>query len=64
MAGRPERNGINMKMNSNSIARMKKLVEDAKKANTITPSEKAFAQYPPEGTWEKNENEEVMVKEA
>jgi len=37
------------------IARMKELVEKAKLAGEITPSENAFALYPPEGIWQKDE---------
>ena len=46
------------------VAEMKKLVEDAKKSGAITPSEKAFALYPPEGTWHKDENGKITVKES
>jgi len=45
------------------IDKMKKLVEGAKKANTIIPSEKAFEAYPPEGIWEKDANGTATVKE-
>ena len=45
------------------IARMKKLVEDAKRTGAITSSEKAFAQYSPEGTWQKDESGKITVKE-
>ena len=45
------------------IEKMKKLIEDAKKANAITPYEKAFILYPPEGTWKKDESGKIIVKE-
>jgi len=49
--------------NAKCIRRMKELIENAQKANLITPSEKAFAQYPPEGTWQKDENGKITAKE-
>jgi len=52
-----------MVIDAKRIARMKELVENAKKAGAITPSEKAFAQHPPEGTWQKDENGKITVKE-
>ena len=52
-----------MVVDSKRVARMKKLIEDAKKVGTITPSEKAFSLYPPEGTWQKDENGKITVKE-
>ena len=52
-----------MAVDAKSIANMKKLVEDAKKSGAITPSEKAFALYPPEGTWQKDENGRIIVEE-
>jgi len=45
------------------IKKMKELVENAKKSDAVTPSEKAFEAYPPEGTWEKDENGMIAVKE-
>jgi len=42
-------------------AKMKQLVENAKKAGAITPSEKAFASYPAEGTWQKNEKGNMIL---
>ena len=52
-----------MTVDAKRIAKMKKLVEDAKKVGVITPSEKAFALYPPEGTWQKGEKEKITIKE-
>jgi len=52
-----------MAIDAKRVARMKKLVEDAKKSDAITPSEKAFAPYPPEGTWKKDESGKITVKE-
>ena len=52
-----------MSIDAKRIARMKKLVKDAKKADAITPSEKAFEPYPPEGTWKKDENGKITVKD-
>jgi len=52
-----------MAIDAKRIAKMKKLVEDAKKTGTITPSEKAFVQYPPEGTWQKDERGKIIIKE-
>ena len=53
-----------MVVDAKRIAEAKKLVEDAKKLGTIIPSEKAFALYPPEGTWQKDESGKVTVKES
>ena len=44
-----------MVIDAKRIARMKELVEKAKLAGEITPSENAFALYPPEGIWQKDE---------
>ena len=52
-----------MAVDAKRVARMKNLVEDAKKAGTITPSKKAFALYPPEGTWQKDKDGKIAVKE-
>ena len=53
-----------MIVDAKRAARMKKLVEDAKKAGTITPSEKAFTLHPPEGTWQKDETGTIIIKEV
>jgi len=53
-----------MAIDEKRIAKMKQLVENAKKAKSITPSEKAFALYPPEGNWQKDANGKITVKEA
>jgi len=53
-----------MTIDEKRVAKMKQLVESAKKANAISPSEKAFALYPPEGTWQKDENGKIAVKEV
>ena len=52
-----------MVVDTKRIAKMKKLIENAKKSKTIVPSEKAFEAYPPEGTWKKDENGTITVKE-
>ena len=46
------------------ITKMRQLVENAKKAGAITPSEKAFALHPPEGTWQKDEDGKITIKEV
>jgi len=53
-----------MTIDEERIAKMKQLVENAKKAGSITPSEKAFALYPPEGTWQKDKNGKITIKEV
>ena len=53
-----------MAIDEKRVERMKKLADDAKKASTITPSEKAFAPYPPEGTWHKDESGKITIKES
>ena len=52
-----------MTVDAERIERMKKLIEDAKKSGAITPSEKAFTAYSPEGTWCKDENGKIIIKE-
>jgi len=51
-----------MNIDAKSIEKMKKLVEDAKKAGRILPAEKAFEMYPPEGSWHKDESGKITVK--
>ena len=53
-----------MAIDAKRVARMKKLVEEAKKAQTIIPAEKALSLYPPEGTWQKDEYGQITVKES
>ena len=53
-----------MAIDEKRVAKMKQLVENAKKAGAITPSEKAFALYPAEGTWQEDENGKITIKEA
>ena len=53
-----------MAIDENCVERMKKLAEDAKKAGTITPSERAFVLYQPEGTWHKDESGKITIKES
>ena len=53
-----------MVIDEKRIAKMKQLVENAKKINTITPSEKAFALHPSEGTWQKDEYGKITIKEV
>jgi len=52
-----------MKIDPESIEKMKLLVEKARKAGKVLPVEKAFEMYPPEGTWHKDENGKITVKE-
>ena len=52
-----------MAIDTKLITKMKKLMEDAKEAGTIKSSEEAFALYPPEGTWKKDENGKITIKE-
>jgi len=53
-----------MAIDEKRIVKMKELVENAKKTGVITPSEKAFVLYPPEGTWQKDENGKITIKEV
>jgi len=53
-----------MAIDEKHVEKMKQLVENAKKAGAITPSEKVFALHPPEGIWQKDENGEIIVKEV
>jgi len=46
------------------IEKMRQLVQNAKKTGAITPSEKAFALRPPEGTWQKDEHGKITVREV
>ena len=52
-----------MAIDAKRIAKMKSLVEKAKKSGEIRPSETAFAAYPPEGAWQKGEDGKITVKE-
>jgi len=52
-----------MAIDAKRIEKMKKSVGDAKKAGAITPSDKAFVQYAPEGTWQKDERGKIIIKE-
>ena len=52
-----------MAIDAKHIEKMKNLVDEAKKMGAITPSEKAFALYPPEGTWQKDEKGKIIIKE-
>jgi len=55
---------MSMAIDEERVTKMKQLVENAKKAGAITPSEKAFALYPAEGTWQKDENGKITIKEV
>jgi hypothetical protein len=42
---------------------MKELVKLARDNGLVTSAEEAFKRYPPEGTWHKDENENIIIKE-
>jgi len=52
-----------MAFDAKRIEKMAELVEKAKKLNRIVPFEKAFAAYPPEGIWKKEENGTITIEE-
>ena len=52
-----------MPIDAARIAKMKALVDEAKKAGAIIPMEKAFLSHPPEGTWHQDEDGKITVKE-
>ena len=52
-----------MKLEPESIIKMKELIEKAKKAGKVLPLEKAFEMFPAEGTWHKDENGKIIIEE-
>ena len=45
------------------VSKMKELTKLAKENNKILPSSEAFKKYPPEGTWFKDKDGNITIRE-
>ena len=50
-------------INAKLIAQMKDLVKDSKEKGKIVNANKAFKKYPPEGTWNKDKDGNIILKD-
>ena len=46
------------------IAKMKNLIEAGKKKGNVVNANEAFEKYPPEGTWVKDKDGNIIIKEC
>ena len=50
-------------VDENHVAEMKNLVKIAKEKNKVVDANEALVKYPPEGTWSKDSNGTITVKD-